>query len=299
MNTSNTNHQALTGLRITWLGAGLMGVPMALRLVHAGAHVNVWNRSAGKTEVLLAAGAKQATDAAAAVAQANITISMLTDGAATHALLQSGVLAALPPASLFLNMASTQPKEAKTEAAWLAERGVLHLDAPVSGGTLGAEQGTLAILCGGGQAAFDRAAPVLATLGRATLIGPTGSGQLAKLANQLIVGVSIAAVAEAMLLIERGGASPARFKEAIAGGFADSRVMQVHGERMVQGDFAKRAAMSVQLKDMNNIAAEGRAQGALLPTAQTVRQLYEDACATPLAELDHSALHQHLLKLRP
>jgi 2-hydroxy-3-oxopropionate reductase len=172
----------------------------------------------------------------------------------------------------------------------LAQRGVGALDAPVSGGTVGAEQGSLAIMVGGEPADFERAAPVLAHLGRATWVGPTGSGQLAKLANQMIVGITIGAVAEALLLCQQGGADIARVRQAIAGGFADSRILQLHGQRMIDQDFAPRARMTVQLKDMRNALTTAQALGFSAPITALFESLYSSAVAHGLADADHSAL---------
>ena len=179
-------------------------------------------------------------------------------------------------------------------AGSVAALGVAHVDAPVSGGTLGAEAGTLAIMAGGEGADVERARPVLATLGRVTHVGPHGAGQLAKLANQMIVGITIGAVAEALLLCEKGGADPAKVREAISGGFADSRVLQVHGQRMVERDFAPRARMTVQLKDMRNALATASEIGLQVPVTALFEALYADAVAHGFADLDHSGLFAEL-----
>jgi 2-hydroxy-3-oxopropionate reductase len=196
--------------------------------------------------------------------------------------------------SLVVDMASIRPAEAREPAARLAALGVAHLDAPVSGGTLGAEAGTLAIMAGGQAADVERARPVLATLGRCTHVGPHGAGQLAKLANQMIVGITIGAVAEALLLCAKGGADPAKVREAISGGFADSRILQVHGQRMIERDFAPRARMTVQLKDMRNAMATAAELGAVLPVTALLESLYADAVGHGLADLDHAGLFAEL-----
>jgi 2-hydroxy-3-oxopropionate reductase len=155
----------------------------------------------------------------------------------------AGAVHGMHEGSLFIDMASIQPREARDHASRLAERGLRHLDAPVSGGTVGADNGTLAIMAGGRAEDFAAALPVFAALGRATHVGPHGAGQLAKLANQMIVGITIGAVAEALLLCAKGGADMAKVREAISGGFADSRILQLHGQRMVERDFARTASM--------------------------------------------------------
>ena len=228
-------------MKIAVLGIGLMGFPMARRLCQAGHTVHVWNRTFAKAQLLAPFGAVVHTTPAQAVADAEITITMLDHGAVVgQVLFEPGTVAALPRGSLLIDMSSIKPTEARDHAARLSEKGVDYLDAPVSGGTLGADQGTLAVMVGGKASSFERAQAVFKVFGRATHVGPTGSGQLAKLANQMIVGVTIGAVAEALLMCEKGGADMAKVRDAITGGFADSRILQVHGQRMVDRDFAPR-----------------------------------------------------------
>lgn len=278
-------------MKLALLGTGLMGRPMAHRLLAAGGSLTVWNRSPDKAAGLVAAGAVLAPSAAAAVQEADQVITMLEHGGVVRSVLQDGgVLAALRPGALFIDMSSIQPAEAREHAAWLAARGVGALDAPVSGGTLGAEAGSLAIMAGGSAEDFERARPVFAALGRATHVGPAGTGQLAKLANQMIVGITIGAVAEALILAERGGADPARVREALRGGFADSRILEVHGQRMVARDFAKRAAMTVQLKDLRNALATAAEDGTTLPVTELFARLYAEAIGHGHAEADHAGL---------
>jgi 2-hydroxy-3-oxopropionate reductase len=282
---------------IAFLGIGLMGDPMARRLLAAGFAVTAWNRSPAKAQALQAQGATVANSAAEAAAGADIVITMLQDGAVVRALLEDGgVATALRPGSLFIDMSSVLPVQARSFAALLAERGVDALDAPVSGGTVGAEAGSLAIMVGGPPAAFERAAPVFAAMGRATRVGPAGAGQLAKLANQMIVGITIGAVAEALLLAERGGADPAQVLAALKGGFAHSRVLELHGDRMARRDFVKRAAMSVQLKDMRNALVTGAEGDADMPLTTLLERLYADAVDHGDADLDHSALWRELAR---
>ena len=284
-------------LRIAVLGIGMMGEPMARRLCQAGHHVSVWNRDHRKAERLLADGARVADSPAEAVADAELVVTLLTDGAAVaDVLFGHGAAAAMAPGALLVDMSSIMPSQAREHAARLQAMGLRHLDAPVSGGTVGAEQGTLAIMAGGEQADFERAAPLFAVLGRATRVGPHGAGQLAKLANQMIVGITIGAVAEALLLCQQGGADPARVREAISGGFADSRILQVHGERMVGRDFAKRGSMQVQLKDMRNALATAAELGFDAPVTGLFEQLYADGVVHGLGELDQSALFVELAR---
>ena len=282
-------------LRIAVLGIGMMGQPMARRLCQAGHAVSVWNRDRSKAERLLDAGARVAASPAEAVAGADCVVTLLTDGAAVaDVLFEQGAAAAMAPGALLVDMSSIMPSQAREHASRLQALGLHHLDAPVSGGTLGAEQGTLAIMVGGEAADFARAAPLFAVLGRSTQVGPHGAGQLAKLANQMIVGITIGAVAEALLLCQQGGADPAQVRAAISGGFADSRILQVHGERMVGRDFAKRGSMQVQLKDMRNALATSEEIGFDAPITSLLEQLYADGARHGFGDLDQSGLFAEL-----
>jgi len=295
MTTATT--AATPPLRIAMLGTGMMGLPMARRLCRAGHQVHAWNRTRAKAEPLAADGARVHGHAADAVREADIAISLLENGGAVgQVLFELGVAEALAPGALFIDMASIQPAEARAHAARLGERGVAHLDAPVSGGTVGAEAGTLAIMAGGEAAQFERALPVFAPLGRATHVGPHGAGQLAKLANQMIVGITIGAVAEALLFTAKGGADMAKVREAIAGGFADSRILQLHGQRMVERDFTPRARMAVQLKDMRNALATAREIGFDAPVTTLFEALYAQGVEHGLDGLDHSGLFVELAR---
>ena len=282
-------------MEIAVLGIGLMGYPMARRLCQAGHRVHAWNRTQLKAERLLPFGATVHAQAAAAAAAAEIVICLLENGTIVgDVLFANGVAQALKPNAMLIDMSSIQPVEARDHAARLSEIGITHLDAPVSGGTLGAEQGTLAIMVGGKPAAFEQAQAVFQVLGRATHVGPHGSGQLAKLANQMIVGITIGAVAEALLLCEKGGASMAKVREAITGGFADSRILQVHGQRMVERDFTPYGRMSVQLKDLRNALVTAEEIGFDAPVTRLFEQLYSDGIAHGLADLDHAGLFVEL-----
>jgi 2-hydroxy-3-oxopropionate reductase len=292
-----TDTQAPLQPVIAVLGIGMMGYPMAQRLCRAGYSVHAWNRSPDKAARLLSDGAQVHSHAVDAVRQAEIVITLLEDGDVVgQVLLAEATLAAFQSGALVVDMSSIQPRQARAHAQHLAQRGVAHVDAPVSGGTVGAEAGTLAIMAGGTDADVARAAPVLGHLGRLTHVGASGSGQLAKLANQMIVGITIGAVAEALLLCEKGGADPAKVKAAIGGGFADSRILQVHGQRMVERDFAKRGSMAVQLKDMRNALATAAELGFEAPVTTLFEQLYAQANAHGLADDDQSALFVELAR---
>jgi 3-hydroxyisobutyrate dehydrogenase-like beta-hydroxyacid dehydrogenase len=284
-------------MRLAILGTGLMGFPMARRLLEAGHMVHAWNRSPEKAERLRPLGATVHATASEAVAHAECVITMLDNGTVVaQVLFEQGVAAAMPSGSLLIDMSSIKPAEARAQAQRLQALGLRCLDAPVSGGTIGAEQGTLAIMAGGQVQDFDSARELLSALGRPTLVGPVGSGQLAKLANQMIVGITIGAVAEALLLCEKGGADMAQVKAAISGGFADSRILQVHGQRMVERDFAPRGRMNVQLKDMRNALSTAAEIGFDAPITAALEQLYAEGVAHGDAELDQSALFVELAR---
>jgi 3-hydroxyisobutyrate dehydrogenase-like beta-hydroxyacid dehydrogenase len=282
-------------MKIAFLGIGRMGLPMGRRLCEAGYQLHIWNRTRSKAEALTPHGAFVHSTPAEAVSHADIVITMLDHGGVVSSVLfDSGAAQAMRSGALMVDMSSIKPAEAKEHADRLGQRGVEYLDAPVSGGTVGAEQGTLAIMVGGTSANFDRVLPVLKILGRATHVGPIGSGQLTKLANQIIVGATIGVVAEALLLCERGGANMGKVKEAITGGFAESRVLQVHGQRMVDRDFAPRARMAVQLKDLRNALATAAETGFDAPITEHFEKLYADAIARGLSDLDHAGLFVEL-----
>jgi 3-hydroxyisobutyrate dehydrogenase-like beta-hydroxyacid dehydrogenase len=284
-----------SSLRIAVLGIGMMGGPTARRLRQAGHQVRAWNRTRAKAEPLAAFGITVHASAAEAVQGADMVVSLLENGPVVEQVLfHQGAARAMQRGALFIDMASIQPREARDHAARLDEMGLAHLDAPVSGGTVGAENGTLAIMAGGRPEDFDRAQPVFAALGHATHVGPHGSGQLAKLANQMIVGITIGAVAEALLFAAKGGADMAKVREAISGGFADSRILQLHGQRMVERDFAPKGRMGVQLKDMRNALATAKEIGFDAPVTTLFEALYADGVEHGLGELDHSGLFVEL-----
>ena len=284
-----------TPFHIAVLGTGMMGHPIARRLHAAGHRVHVWNRTRAKAEPLAALGITVHDTPGEAVQAADVVVSLLENGPVVgQVLFGAGAARAMRKGALFIDMASIQPREARDHAARLGEMGLSHLDAPVSGGTVGAENGTLAIMVGGRAEDFARAQPVFAACGRATHVGPHGAGQLTKLANQMIVGITIGAVAEALLFASKGGADMAKVREAIQGGFADSRILQLHGQRMVERDFAPRGRMAVQLKDMRNALATAGEIGFDAPITTLFETLYAQGVEHGLGELDHSGLFVEL-----
>lgn len=273
--------------RLAFLGIGLMGKPMAGRLLNAGYAVTVWNRSRDKAESLQELGAQVAAAPASAVAQAEVVITMLEAGPIVAEVLQAA-LPGLRPGTLVIDMSSTAQAEAQALHVKLAGQGVQFLDAPVSGGVLGAEQGDLAIMVGGSAEDFRRAVPVLEVLGRPMRVGGPGCGQLAKLCNQLIVGGTINIVAEALLLAQAGGADPEAVRAAIRGGFAESRILEVHGARMLARNFVPGGQVKSQAKDMHNILNAASAAGVQLGLTELVAARYDSILKT-IPHADHSA----------
>jgi 2-hydroxy-3-oxopropionate reductase len=276
--------------RIAFLGIGLMGAPMAERLAAAGRDLVLWNRTRAKAEAI--AGARVAATPAEAAAQADVLITMLENGPVVEAVLfgQHGAAAALNRGALVIDMSSSPPPLARDHAQRFAARGIGYLDAPVSGGVVGAHAGTLAIMAGGSAADFARAKPILDPLGRPNRVGPAGSGQLAKCCNQAIVAITIGAVAEALLLAAASGADPAAVREALLGGFADSRILQHHGKRMMERGFRPGGRARVQLKDQDTILAAAKDAKLRLPLSECVTALYRDLVKHGGSEFDQNAL---------
>jgi 2-hydroxy-3-oxopropionate reductase len=282
---------------VALLGIGRMGLPMASRLCQAGLTVHAWNRNQTRAEPLRPLGARVHALAADAVRQADIVISMLENGPVVEQVLfAQGAAAAMRPGTLVVDMASIKPAEARDHAQRLQAMGLRHIDAPVSGGTVAAEAGTLAIMAGGEADDLQQALPVLQHLGSTVHVGPHGAGQLAKLANQMIVGITIGAVSEALLMCAKGGANMAKVREAIGGGFARSRILQLHGQRMVDRDFAPRATMTVQRKDMRNALDTAATLDFQAPITELFERLYSEAIDHGLADLDHSGLFVELAR---
>lgn len=286
--------------KIAFLGTGLMGAPMARRLLHAGCSLTVWNRNTDKAKALESDGATVAASPVEAVDGADIVITMLTDGKAVgDVLFESGCADRLPKGAKVIDMSSIAPAIAKEHSAKLGELGIAHVDAPVSGGVVGAEAGTLAIMAGGDADVVASLQDMFSAMGRVTHVGPSGAGQICKLANQQIVAVTIGAVAEAMILVEAGGASREAFRNAIRGGFADSRILEIHGRRMVERAFDPGGTAKNQLKDLNAVMDVADALSLTLPLTSGVRAEFTDFVEDGGGPLDHSGLLLHLEKLNP
>jgi len=284
-------------MKLTFLGIGLMGDPMVRRLLAARLPVYVWNRTASKAEALREADAHPVAVLADAVRDADIVISMLESGPVVGQVLDS-TLPALRPGTLWIDMSSTRQGEAQDFHARLQAAGCRFVDAPVSGGVGGAEAGTLAIMAGGEAVDVEQARPVLEAMGRLTHVGSAGAGQVAKLCNQLIVGGTIHIVAEALLLAQAAGADPAAVRAAIRGGFAESRILEVHGQRMLERNFVPGGQVTTQLKDMHNILAAAAAAGVALPVTSLVTERYE-SIREVYPQADHAAALLALERLNP
>ncbi|TCQ79517.1 2-hydroxy-3-oxopropionate reductase [Ochrobactrum sp. BH3] len=284
--------------KIAFLGTGLMGAPMVRRLLNAGFSVSVWNRDSSKAEALVKDGAEVASSAVEAVTNADIVFTMLSDGKAVGSVLfDGGVAKALKAGTIVIDTSSIAPPIAREHAEKLNALGIRHIDCPVSGGTVGAEAGTLALMAGGDAALIEELADVFAALGRVTHVGPSGAGQICKLANQQIVAITIGAVAEAMMLVEAGGADRGKFRDAIRGGFAESRILELHGKRMVDRSFQPGGPSGLQLKDLNAVAAMAESLSLTLPLTEEIRDEFHAFVEAGHAETDHSGILLHIEKI--
>jgi 2-hydroxy-3-oxopropionate reductase len=279
-----------------------MGAPMARRLAKAGFEVHAWNRTPDKLKPLAVDGVILADRPDLAAHEADALIIMLSNGAVCdETLLGEGaeVARSLRLGGTVVVMSSIPVDVAKRQAARCGELGINYVDAPVSGGERGAIAGELAIMAGGDSVVIASLSAMFAELGRLTHVGPVGSGQLAKLANQLIVGVTIGAVSEALLLAEAGGADPEAVRDALLGGFAESAILRQHGARMVERDFAPGAHATTQLKDLETIQDLAAALALELRFAALAREQFGRMCAGSGASLDHSALYLEMRRAHP
>jgi|TARA_R110000751_G_scaffold299882_1_gene411380 2-hydroxy-3-oxopropionate reductase len=281
---------------IAFIGTGIMGGPMAANLAKAGHQVRVWNRTPDKAHALTSLGIEVSETFQQAAEQADVVVVMLSSGPVCNEVIlgPNGLLAAMKPHSTLVVMSSIPVETAQQQAKAAAERGIGYLDAPVSGGEKGAQEGNLAIMVGGEVATFERTSTLLQVMGNPVHVGPAGTGQLAKLANQLIVANTIATVSEAVLLAERGGADPAKVREALLGGFADSPILRAHAPRMIANDFAPGGPAKWQLKDTQTAIALAKELSLDLPVTSLVNSLFTDLVAHGDGELDHSALIREL-----
>ena len=285
-------------MQIGFIGVGLMGFPMAKNLLKSGYQLKAFNRSQDKAERLKEFGAELSTSIKAAVTSSDVIITMLTDDAAVEKVISSDeFIKNIKPNATVIDMSSINPMLSKKCAKLLKEKKINYLDAPVSGGTIGAEEASLAIMVGGDEKTFKKCYDLLKILGNPTLVGPVSSGQISKLANQIIVGVTIGAVAEAVTLCEKSGTNPSKMIEALSGGWADSKILQTHGKRMINKDFSPKGKTTTQLKDMTNIINAGKAVETHLPISSLIKEMYKELVADGHGNTDHSSLYNAIEKI--
>jgi 2-hydroxy-3-oxopropionate reductase len=279
--------------RIGFIGLGIMGRPMARRLLDAGHHLTVHSRSPGPVDELVDAGAERAGSGAEVAAASDVVITMLPDTPDVEAVLfgEDGVAAGSRGGSLVIDMSTVSPVATRRFAERLSGRELRFLDAPVSGGETGAVEGTLSIMVGGGEDDFARARPLFEAMGgNIVLVGGVGAGQVTKACNQLVVAATIEAVAEALVLAASSGVDPAKVREALLGGFAGSKILEVHGKRMLDGAFDPGFRIRLHRKDAGIILETAHELGSPLPGFEAVADALERAVKEGGAELDHSAL---------
>ena len=275
-----------------------MGLPMSKNIAKAGYNLTVFNRSKNKAEPLKEFGAKISNTLKDAVDGSDIVITMLTDDTAVDEVMNNDDFTkSLKSGAIVIDMSSVKPTTATKHGNNLKLKNINYLDAPVSGGTIGAEEASLAIMVGGEQNIFDDAFDILKKMGNPTLVGPIGSGQVSKLANQIIVGLTIGAVAEAVTLCEKAGADPNKMIKALSGGWADSKVLQTHGKRMINKDFTPKGRTSVHLKDMNNILECANNYNTHLPISNLVKEMYKSLVENGHGETDHSSLYKEIERI--
>ena len=275
-----------------------MGLPMAKNILKAGYNLKVFNRTKSKAEPLKEYGAKITNTIQDLVKECDIIITMLTEDVSVDDVMNSSdFLENLKSKATVIDMSSVKPSTATKHGNNLKIKNINYLDAPVSGGTNGAEEASLAIMVGGDQKVFDNAFDVLKTMGNPTLVGPVGSGQVSKLANQIIVGLTIGAVAEAITLCEKAGADPNKMIKALSGGWADSKILQTHGKRMIEKDFTPKGRTYTHLKDMNNILDCANSYNTHLPISNLVKEMYKTLVENGHGETDHSSLYKEIERL--
>ena len=275
-----------------------MGFPMAKNLLKSGYNLKAFNRSQDKAERLKEFGAAISTSIKEVVTNSDIIITMLTDDTAVDKVMASEEFVEnIKTNATVIDMSSVNPVLTIKYSKILKDKNINYLDAPVSGGTIGAEDATLAIMVGGDEETFKNCYELLKKMGNPTLVGPVSSGQISKLANQIIVGVTIGAVAEAVTLCEKSGTNPSKMIEALSGGWADSKILQTHGKRMINKDFSPKGKTTTQLKDMTNIINAGKAVQTHLPISSLIKEMYKDLVADGHGNTDHSSLYNAIEKI--
>ncbi|MGE0593468.1 MAG: NAD(P)-dependent oxidoreductase [Vicinamibacterales bacterium] len=287
---------------VGFIGLGIMGRPMAANLLAAGHPLVVHNRSRAAVDALVALGARPAANPAEVARQVTRVFTMLPDSPDVEDVLEgdAGLFSALLPETILIDTSTIAPAAARRLAARAASLGAAMLDAPVSGGDIGAISGTLSVMVGGDKAAFQLARPLLEVVGdpeRVVYLGPAGSGQLCKVCNQLVIGGTLAAVSEAFALATRAGVDPAKVRQALLGGFAASRVLDVHGGRIIAGDHAPGFKADLYAKDLRIARDSLSAHRSPAPVSAVVHQLVERLVASGRGGLDYSALAQVVFEL--
>ena len=286
--------------RIGFIGLGIMGKPMAMNLLAAGRALTVHSRGAGPVDEVVAAGATRASSAAEVAAASDVTITMLPDTSDVELVLtgSGGVLEGVAAGAIVIDMSSIDPAPTREMAEAFATRDVAMLDAPVSGGERGAVEGTLSIMIGGDADAVARAMPIFEALGKTIVhVGPSGAGQVTKACNQLVVAATIEAVAEALLLAERSGVDPAKVREALLGGFAGSKILEVHGKRMLDRTFEPGFRIRLHRKDARIVEEAADSTGTPIPSFEVVAAQLQRALDAGDGDLDHSGLFLELERM--
>lgn len=282
-----------TTQRLGFIGLGIMGKPMAHNLLQAGYRLTVYNRSRSPMDELAAAGAAQADSPQAVAENSDVVLSCVSDSPDVEAIALGthGLIHGVRPGMLYIDMSTIAPATARKVFGAMQAKGVEMLDAPVSGGDIGAQQGTLSIMVGGDEPAFERALPILQVLGKNIVhVGSTGAGQVTKACNQIVVSVTAQAVAEALMLAEQSGVDPAKVRAALLGGFAASRVLEVHGQRMLEGNYAPGFKLDLLRKDLNIVLQTAREEHLPLLAAAQVTSLIDALLAQGEGNLDTAAI---------
>ena len=287
-------------MRVGFVGLGIMGRPMALNLLKSGHEVTVWARRPESMAPLLEAGAQGAANPAAVAAQVDVIFSMVADAPDVREVMlgAQGVVKGAHPGLIAVDMSTIPPTAARSIAADLAEQGITFLDAPVSGGEVGAIAGTLSIMVGGDPVAFDKVQPLFACMGKSVVyIGESGTGQVAKAANQILTGIGVLAVAEAIAFAKKNGADPSRVREALMGGFAGSKILENHGQRMLDRNFKPGFKSWMHEKDMNIVMQTAHDLGLYLPASAATAQMFKAMVGTGMGEEDSIAILKLLEQL--
>ena len=281
-------------MKIGFIGTGLMGAPMIKNLLKSSNKISIFNRTIKKAKKLEKYGAIVSINIDQLVKDKDVIITMLTDDKAVNEIISTKFLNNVNTKTTVIDMSSTKPITALNNYKKLKKLGVDFLDAPVSGGTKGAENASLAIMVGGDKNIFQKNLKILKLLGTPNYVGKASSGQATKLANQIIVGITIGAVSEAIILCKKLGLNLQNVLKALEGGWADSKILQTHGLRMIKNDFKPRGKVSSQLKDMENILITAKMNSLNLPLSKIVRNMYKELSKKGYNNLDHSYLYKEI-----